>query len=502
MQGKHRRLRMTNMSEFDELREVRLAKLRTLQDKKINPYPAKAHKAVTNQEVAGKFEVWAAKQKKITLAGRLMSKREHGGLIFGELRDFSGDFQVLFKQDVLPAKDWQILTELIDIGDFIEAKGTLFLTQKQERTLQVEKFTILAKSLRPLPEKWHGLADTETRFRQRYLDLLMNSEVKQRFVLRHQLVQEIRNFLVKAGFIEVDTPALQCLPGGALATPFVTHYDALDTDVYLRIAPELYLKRLIVGGFEKVFEFARVFRNEGVSTQHLQDFTMLEFYEAYSDYEELMKFTEKLLTTVIKKIFGTTQLTLGDQTVDFTGPWPKKSFRELIVEQTDIDIDIYPTVDKLQQAIADKNIHLTFTGTAGRGKLIDELYKETVRPKLINPIFLVDHPLDLSPLAKKKDKEPNKVQRFQLIIKGMEIVNAFSELNDPIDQAERFQEQARHKAAGDPEAHSMDADFVKALEYGMPPTAGFGMGIDRLVALLTNADSIREAVLFPFVKDK
>lgn len=490
------------MSEFDELREVRLAKLRTLTDKKIDPYPAKAHKAATNQETADKFDVWAAKQKKVTLAGRLMSKREHGGLMFGELRDFSGDFQILFKQDVLPAKSWDLLNELIDIGDFIEAKGTLFLTQKQEKTLQVEKFTILAKSLRPLPEKWHGLVDTETRFRQRYLDMLMNPEVKQRFVMRHQLVQEIRNFLVKTGFIEVDTPALQCLPGGALATPFVTHYDALDTDVYLRIAPELYLKRLIIGGFEKVFEFARVFRNEGVSTQHLQDFTMLEFYIAYSDYEELMKFTEKLLTAVIKKIFGTLQITLGDQVIDFTSPWPRKSLRELIQQTTGIDIDACPSVDALHQAITDKNIQLTYTGKASRGKLIDELYKETARPNIVQPMFLIDHPLDLSPLAKKKDKSEDKVQRFQLVVRGMEIVNAFSELNDPIDQAERFQEQAKHKEAGDTEAHSMDADFVKALEYGMPPTAGFGMGIDRLVALLTNADSIREAVLFPFVKDK
>jgi len=490
------------MNEFDELREVRLGKLQALSSKKINPFPSKTHKAYTNQEVERKFSDWAEKHKKITLAGRLMSKREHGGLVFGELRDFSGDFQIVFKQDILPAKSWGLLNALIDIGDFIEAKGTLFLTQKQEKTLQVEKFTLLAKSLRPLPEKWHGLVDTETRFRQRYLDLLMNPEVKQRFVLRHQLVQGIRNFLVKAGFIEVDTPALQPLPGGALAAPFVTHYDALDTDVYLRIAPELYLKRLIVGGFEKVFEFARVFRNEGVSTQHLQDFTMLEFYMAYSDYEELMKFTEKMLTTVIKKIFGTVQITVGDRVIDFTLPWPRYSFQELIQQETGVDIDACPTVDMLQQAIANKNIHLTYTGKASRGKLIDELYKETVRSKLVNPTFLVDYPLDLSPLAKRKDKEPDKVQRFQLVVSGMEIVNAFSELNDPLDQKTRFDEQARNKQEGDMEAHSMDADFIKALEYGMPPTAGFGMGIDRLVALLTNADSIREAVLFPFVKDK
>lgn len=493
---------MTNMSELDELREVRLDKLRTLMAKKINPFPSTTKKNATNQEVNSKFDAWSAKHKKITLAGRLMSKREHGGLVFAELRDFSGDFQILFKKDVIPAKQWDILAELIDIGDFVEATGTLFLTNRNEKTLLVDKFGLLTKSLRPLPEKWHGLVDLETRFRQRYLDLLMNPEIKERFIIRHKLVKETRDFLLKDGFIEVDTPALQSLPGGALATPFVTHYDALDTEAYLRIAPELYLKRLIVGGFEKVFEFARVFRNEGMSIQHLQDFTMLEFYVAYIDYEALMKFTEKLLTTVITKVFGTTKITLGEQVIDFTSPWPRKSFQELILQETGIDIDKHSTEEHLREAIKDKNIHLTYTGKDSRGKLIDELYKEKVRTNLINPIFLIDHPLDLSPLAKKKENDPEKVQRFQLIVKGTEIVNAFSELNDPIDQAERFASQATEKEAGVTEAHSADADFVKALEYGMPPTAGFGMGIDRLVALLTNADSIREAVLFPFIKDK
>lgn len=496
------RMTIKNMSEIDELREVKLGKLKELRAKKIEPYPAESHKTCSNAEVDQKFDLWSSKKKKIVLAGRLMTKREHGGLIFGELRDFSGDFQILFKKDVLSAKTWQMATELIDIGDFLEAKGTLFMTQKNEKTLLVEKFTLLAKALRPLPEKWHGLVDTETRFRQRYLDILMNPEIKQRFVLRHKLIQEIRNFLIKANFIEVDTPALQPLPGGAIAAPFVTHYEALDTDVYLRIAPELYLKRLIVGGFERVFEFARVFRNEGVSTQHLQDFTMLEFYMAYNDYEDLMKFTEKLMTTVIQKIFGTTQLTLGEQVVDFTAPWPRKSFRDLILEELDLDIDAYPSAEGLRLAIKDKGIALTYAGHAGRGKLIDELYKETVRPKIINPVFLIDHPLDLSPLAKKKAKDPTKVQRFQLVVRGAEIINAFSELNDPIDQAERFEDQVKHRGEGDKEAHLMDAEFVKALEYGMPPTAGFGMGIDRLVMLLTGADSIREAILFPFVKSR
>lgn len=516
------------MEELDNLRQVRLDKLTALTKLGINSFPAESQRTHTASQARENFSVLFKGKKKITLAGRLMSKREHGGLIFSEIKDDSGIFQVLFKKDELKDRTWVMLTDLIDIGDLLETSGTLFVTKKNEKTLLVSKFKILAKSLRPLPEKWYGLADHETRFRQRYLDLLMNPEVKERFITRHKLVQAIREFLIKAGFIEVDTPALQPLPGGALATPFKTHYAALDTDIYLRIAPELYLKRLIVGGFEKVFEFARVFRNEGISTQHLQDFTMLEFYQAYSDYVDLMKFTEQLLTTVIKRVLGTTKikyqsgpstrfdracpersrgahhksLRASTTVLNFEAPWPRKSLREVIKKETGIDIDKYPTVKDLQAIIAAKKIKLVYTGKTSRGKLIDELYKETVRPKLINPIFLIDYPLDLSPLAKKKVGEVDKVQRFQLVVAGMEIVNAFSELNDPLDQVERFSQQARNKKAGDSEAHSMDDDYVKALEYGMPPTAGFGMGIDRLVALLTNADSIREAVLFPFVKPR
>ena len=489
-------------ADTNELREVRLRKMRTLEDSGVNPFPSVVKKNINNNQAVANFDKWSQSNKSVSLTGRLMSKREHGGLIFGDLKDFSGSFQILFKKDVISNKNWQRLTELIDIGDFLLVKGTLFMTQKQEKTLLVSKFSLLTKSLRPLPEKWHGLVDIETRYRQRYLDMLMNQDIRDRFVVRHKLIQEIRNFLIKQGFIEVDTPALQPLPGGALATPFQTHYDAIDADVYLRIAPELYLKRLIVGGFEKVFEFARVFRNEGVSPQHLQDFTMLEFYQAYSDYKNLMKLTEKMLSTAINKVLNTQTIQLGEQTIDLRTPWPQKTLRAAILEKTGIDIDQCKDVASLQLAIQTQSIPMTYTGITSRGKLIDELYKETVRPTLINPIFITDHPVDLSPLAKKQIKNPDKVERFQLVIAGMEIVNAFSELNDPIDQQARFDQQAQNKAFGDTEAHFMDKDFVKALEYGMPPTAGFGMGIDRLVMLLTNADSIREAVLFPFIKDK
>lgn len=488
-------------NSLDQIREFRLKKMEELRSRGIDPFPAKSSRTTTIGYFVEKFDKFNELAKPQILVGRLMARRTFGALTFGLLRDGYGEVQVLWKKDNL-GEDVYSELGLVDIGDILQVSGLPMLTQKGEKTLLVEKTVMLAKSLRPLPDKWHGITDQETRYRQRYLDLLMNSEVKRRFEIRHDLVQAIRNYLIGQGFWEVDTPAIQSLAGGALATPFKTYYEAIDAEAYLRIAPELYLKRLVVGGFERVFEFARVFRNEGVSTQHLQDFTMLEFYQAYADYEDLMKMTEEMLVLAVGKALGTTKFDYQGKTIDMATPWLRKSFRDLILEHTHIDIDNHPTVDSLQAQIRSKGIRLNFAGTAGRGKLIDELYKETVRPNLINPVFLIDHPLDLSPLAKKKEDDPDKVQRFQLVVAGMEIVNAFSELNDPLDQKERFDEQARLKGEGDVEAHSADDDFVKALEYGMPPTAGWGMGIDRLVALVTNADTIREAVLFPFVKDR
>lgn len=489
------------MDSIDQIISFRLAKLRKLREKGIDPYPAKSTRTMRVEEFIDGFKGLTKTTKSVTLVGRLMALREFGGLSFGRIKDTSGEVQILFKKDELGESAYKDL-ELLDIGDIIQVKGSAMLTKKGEKTLAVAKLTMLSKSLRPLPDSWYGFSDQEARFRQRYLDLIFNPEVKERFIIRHKIVQTIREFLLKRDYIEVDTPALQPMAGGALATPFKTHYNSINADAYLRIAPELYLKRLIVGGFERVFEFARVFRNEGVSTQHLQDFTMLEFYQAYATYEDLMKMTEEMFTAVLKNTFKTTKIKYGDTTLDFKTPWPRTTFRELIKKHADIDIDKFVTVEELQAEIKRKKIKLSYTGKAGRGKLIDELYKETARPKLKNPIFLTDHPLDLSPLAKQKDNDPEKVQRFQLVVMGMEILNAFSELNDPIDQKERFKAQQKMKKEGDADAHSMDNDFVKALEYGMPPTAGWGMGIDRLTAILTNTDSIREAVLFPFVKDK
>lgn len=478
----------------------RLDKLKKIRAKGIDPYPAKSGRTLTTADFLAGFAKLKSGKKTVTLAGRLMTKREFGGLTFGVVKDQSCEVQVVFKKDILKSAYADL--ELLDVGDIIQIHGTAFVTRKGEKSLEVKKLVLLAKSLRPLPEKWHGLSDQESRFRQRYLDLLFNPEIKERFIVRHKLVQAIREFLLQRDYIEVDTPALQPMPGGALATPFKTYYEAIHANAYLRIAPELYLKRLIVGGFERVFEFARVFRNEGISSQHLQDFTMLEFYQAYATYEDLMKMTEMMLTHAMKQALGKTKVKYGDATLDFKTPWPRTTFRELIKKHADIDIDRFLTVEELQREIKRKNIKLNYAGKAGRGKLIDELYKETARPKLMNPVFVTDHPLDLSPLAKQKDNEPEKVQRFQLVVAGMELLNAFSELNDPIDQRERFKAQAKMKKAGDAEAHSMDNDFIQALEYGMPPTAGWGMGIDRLTAILTDTDSIRETVLFPFVKDK
>ena len=486
---------------LQQIISFRLDKLKNLRKRGINPYPSKSRRTHSIAELLDKFGAIKRAKKKVTLTGRLMAKREFGGLTFGVLKDFSGEIQILFKRDKYGKAAYNDL-ELLDIGDMLQVTGVGMVTKKGENTLLVSNMTLLAKSLRPLPEKWHGLTDLETRFRQRHLDLLLNDEVKERFIIRHKLVQTIREFLLKEGFIEVDTPALQPLPGGALATPFKTHYDAIDADVYLRIAPELYLKRLIIGGFERVFEFAKVFRNEGISTQHLQDFEMLEFYMAYATYEDLMKMTEKMLSSAVKKVMGTTRIKFKGKTIDFKAPWPRKSFRELILDSTGIDVDKFITAEGLKGAIKKKKIKLTYSGTLGRGRLIDELYKEKVRPGLFGPMFLVDHPVDLSPLAKKKEGDNSKVQQFQLVIGGMEIVKAYSELNDPIDQRERFKQQNKLRRAGDTEAHSMDEDFLVVLEHGMPPTAGWGMGIDRFLAVLTDAESIREAVLFPFVKDK
>jgi lysyl-tRNA synthetase class 2 len=393
---------------------------------------------------------------------------------------------------------------LVDIGDFVGAKGEMFTTKTGEKTLQASQYQFLGKCFRPLPEKWHGLTDVETRYRQRYLDLVMNAETRNRFLLRSKLVSEMRSFLEKRNFIEVETATLQANPSGALARPFITHHNTLDIDLYLRIAPETYLKRLIVGGFTNIFEFARCFRNEGISPQHLQEFTMVEGYSAYWNYEDNMKLIRDMFLHLIEKCFGTLVVKIGEQEVDFGRDWPRVTFRELILKDCGIDIDEYKTTAELLKVIRSKRIELEHEEpeVLSRGNLIDLLYKRVSRPKIVQPTFLVAHPIDLSPLARANDQNPDLTDRFQLIVNGAEIVNAYSELVDPIEQRKRLEEQAARHSEGDEDAMVKDDDYVTAMEYGMPPISGWGLGIERLIQFLTNCDNIKDCVLFPTSRPK
>jgi len=489
------------MSSLQTLYQTRLKKLKEIQKKGFNPYPLKCSRTHTCLEVIQNFKKLTQTKKEITLAGRLISIREHGGSTFAHLEDGTAKFQLYFKRDILGPEKYQFFLDNFDLGDFLESQGSLFITKKGEKTLEVKNFKILAKALRPLPEKWYGLKDIEERFRKRYLDLLINKEVKERFIKRALIIKAIREFLEKRGFIEVETPVLQTIPGGALARPFKTHLNALNLDLYLRIAPELYLKRLLVGGLEKIYELGRCFRNEGMDREHNPEFTLLEFYWAYADYEDLMNLTEEMLQELIKKIKGKKDLKIVYQgkKIDFQRPWIRKEFNQLLKEQTQIDPEKDP-IQKIKKKI--KELKLETNLNQSRAKLLDELYKKYCRPKIIQPTFILHHPLEMSPLAKRLEKDSQKAARFQLIIAGLEIVNAYSELNNPLDQKERFEEQEKNRKLGDEEAQRYDQDFIEALEYGLPPAAGFGMGIDRLVALLTNAPNLREVILFPLMRPK
>ncbi len=487
------------MANIQELREARIEKLNKLKQAGIDPYPAKSSRTHFVKDVLLAFDKLSEESKEIILSGRIRSIRGHGGVIFMNVEDESGKFQLFFKKDII-GDEQHALIKLLDIGDFIEATGKLFLTKKEEKTLEVSEWKILTKSIRPIPEEWFGLKDEETRYRRRYVDLLVNEDVKKLFVKRAEFVNNIREFFNKSGYMEVETPVLEDIPGGADACPFITHHNTLDIDLYLRISLELHLKRLIVGGFEKVYEIGKTFRNEGMSPQHLQEFTMLEFYWAYADYNDLMKFVEKFYTDIIEKTFGTLEIKYKEHILNFKAPWQKVDFREIVLKESGIDIDEYQTKEDMQKVLKEKKID--FDSSDGRGRLIDHLYKKLVRSKIIQPTFLINHPIDISPLAKKMPDDESKTQRFQVLIAGAELGNAFSELNDPIDQAERFSNQAKLREAGDSEAQMFDHDFVEALEYGMPPTAGFGVGIDRLFMILTNQESIRDVVFFPLMKPR
>ena len=439
----------------------------------------------------------------ICIAGRIILMRKMGNLSFARISDVQGSIQIAVKKDVLGSEEYDFFKKAFDIGDFIGVCGEMFTTKTGEKTIRAHKITFLGKALRPLPEKYHGITDMDSRFRQRYLDLIMNEDVQKKFIMKFAFVREVRRYLEDHGYIEIETPVLLDKPSGATARPFISHHHALNMDVYLRIAPETYLKRAIVGGFTKVFEFARCFRNEGIDSSHLQDFTMLECYCAYYNYKDNMVFLQNMLCSVVKKLFGKTKLKIEGTTVDFAGKWSIVTFRELILHDSGIDIEQYQTSEELLNEIKARNIKLeseTEISLLGRGNLIDLLYKKVSRPKLISPTFLVEHPKALSPLARANDENPEIVDRFQLVINGAEVINAYSELVDPIDQKKRLMEQARLKASGDEEAMMMDEDYVRAMEYGMPPISGWGMGIDRILQVILGENNIKELILFPLMR--
>lgn len=484
---------------INEIKQARFDKLDKIKELNIDPYPAKCKRTHTSKQALDCFDDLSKAETEITLVGRIKGIRMHGGLTFINLEDQTEQIQLFLKKDKLGNEQYKMLKNL-DIGDFIEVSGILFKTQKEKKTLNIKKYKILTKSLAPLPEKWHGLVDEETRYRKRYLDLIMNKDTKNLFLKRTEFVNNIKEFLNKNKYIEVETPILEFIPGGADAEPFMTHHNKLDIDLYLRISLELHLKRLMVGGFEKIYEIGKVFRNEGISPQHLQEFTMLEFYWAYADYEDLMNFVENFYIDIIKKTFGTLEIKYKDEILNFKAPWVRIDYREIVLKESGVDIDLYPTKEEMQKIVKEKGIKVD--PKAGRGRLIDQLYKKLVRPKLIQPSFLINHPLDISPLAKKKNDSSTKTQRMQVLIATAEVGNGFSELNDPIDQRERFIAQDKLRDDGDVEAQMMDEDFIEALEYGMPPTAGFGVGIDRLFMILSNQENIRDTVFFPTMKPK
>ena len=483
------------MREITEQEQVRRDKLKEIK----NPYPEKYEVNYSLKE-ASKLDDG---ETDVKVAGRIVLMRKMGKLSFLTIQDIEGRIQVCMKLDLLGEEKYQEFKQNFDIGDFIGVCGEVFTTQTGEKTIRAHEFKFLGKALKPLPEKFHGLVDQETIYRNRYIDLIMSEDSRKKFLFRSMFIKELRNYLNDIGYIEIETPILNNKPSGATARPFITHHNALDIDLYLRIAPETYLKRAVVGGFTKVFEIARCFRNEGMDSSHLQDFTMIEGYGAYLNYEDNMKLLKDMLQTIIYKMFGTLNVMVGDKEVDLSGDWEVISFRDLIMRYSNIDIDIYDTKEKLLDKIKNEKIEIdseTPLEDLGYGNLVDQLYKKVARCHIVKPIYLTKHPISLSPLARANDENPNITDRFQLVINGAEIINAYSELVDPIEQEKRLLEQAKLKEAGDVEAMPMDYDYIDAMEYGMPPISGWGMGIDRIVQLLTNSENIKDCVMFPLMK--
>jgi len=475
--------------------ELRLEKLKKLQEMGIDPWPASPETDATCQQVIEEFK--PDQEKSYKVAGRMVTRRSHGKTVFGHIQDRSGRLQFYLKQDLIGDQQFELFNHYFDIGDIIWLQGSSFTTKTGEITLKVEKFQLLSKCLYPLPEKFHGLTDVEARYRQRYLDLISNPESREKFKKRSTIVRTIRNYLDGHDFMEVETPMLHPIAGGAAARPFVTHHNTYNMDLFLRIAPELYLKRLVIGGFERVYEINRNFRNEGISTKHNPEFTMLEFYQAYSNYHEMMECVEQLLRVVIQKTNGSLEITYGERTIDFGKPFKRIAMKDAVLQYGKLKAQDL-TSDNISKVVS----QLGFDVGHSYGQNLVILFEKLVEPHLQEPTFIIDFPIEISPLAKRDPQNPDFAARFELYIAGMEVANGFNELNDPFDQAQRFHEQLEHKKKGDVEAHAFDADYVHSLEYGLPPTVGCGIGIDRLVMLCTNTTSIKDVILFPTLKKK
>ncbi len=481
------------MEETSELLLHRREKLKKLKERNINPYPYNFKRTHTSSEIIKNFEKLSTDETEIKIAGRMISVRLHGKTLFLHLLDGAGKIQVYVKSDEVGKEKFELF-DLFDIGDHLGVTGKVFKTRTGEVTIRATDFCILSKSLLPLPEKWHGLQDKEIRYRQRYVDLIVNEEVKKIFLVRTELIKAIRGFLDDLGFVEVETPILQPLYGGAFARPFTTHHHALNVDLYLRIADELYLKRLIVGGFEKVYEIPKTFRNEGMDKHHNPEFTMLELYQAYADYNDIMELYENLLNSVSKEVLGSTKFEFEGNQINLTPPWRRLPLLDSIKEYAGVDLT-NKSEEEIRKIASDLNVKEDLSRS--KGKLIEAIFETLVQPNLIQPTFITDYPVEMSPLAKKHREKEGLTERFELFIGGCEMGNAFSELNDPLDQRERFKQQMELAKRGDKEAQMLDEDFLRALEYGMPPTGGLGFGVDRLVMVLTNTHSIREVIFFP-----
>ena len=488
------------MREFTDQENVRRSTLETLRTI-INPYP---DHFVRTHEISD-ARLLEDGTPDVRVAGRIVLMRKMGKMAFLTIQDIKGRIQISIKIDMVGEEAYDFFKKYIDIGDFIGVCGEVFTTHTGEKTIRAASYEFLGKALKPLPEKFHGLTDTEAIYRYRYLDLITSEESRNKFLFRSKFIKKLRDYLDKEGYIEIETPILNNKASGATAKPFITHHNALDIDLYLRIAPETYLKRAVVGGFTKVFEIARCFRNEGMDTTHLQDFTMIEGYGAYLNYKDNMQFLQKMLQSIILDLFGTLEIKVGDKVVDLSGTWPAVSFRDLILKYSNIDIKVCNTKESLLNKIKEDKIEIdseTPLENLGYGNLVDQLYKKVARPNIIGPIYLTEHPIDLSPLARANDDDKTITDRFQLVINGAEIINAYSELVDPIDQEQRLLKQAALKANGDEEAMPMDYDYIEAMEYGMPPISGWGMGLDRLIQLLTSSENIKDVVMFPLMRPK